>query len=137
MKLYKKYQHRKKRYELIAEDIVNVPKNITSVYEKIQYSYDVLGMVSIVYTGLADNYYFVTEIKGTKYSLYQISTGKTEQYRIRGALSKQSPVKGTDIIRIDKINQEGKWRKGADDKWSQSNTEMEDIIKAYVVVKKS
>lgn len=135
LKLYKKYQHRKKRYELIAEDMINVPKNTTSVYEKIQYSYEVLGMVSVIYSSLADNYYFVTEIKGSKYSLYQISTGKTVQYRIRGKLAKQSPVAVTDIIMVNKIEQEGKWHKNADDKWVQSDTDMEDIIKSYVVVK--
>lgn len=128
--LYKKFQHRKKRYELIAEHIIVMPKGTTSLYDKIQYSYDVTGMVAVT-ADISEDYYFITEVKGTKYTLYQIATGKIVQYRIRGKISKQAPVKERDIIQIFEVKPEGKWYKGADDKWVQSKDNMEDVIQQY------
>ena len=136
LNLLKKYKTRKRCYELVMEDMVNAPKNTTTLYDKIQYSYEVTKMVLVVDQSLSDAWYFVTEIKGTKYNLYQIATGKMVTYRIRGKLTKQIPVKETNIIQILETGQEGKWKKNADDKWIQSDTDMEDVIKSYKVIKK-
>ena len=138
LKLYKKFQNRKKRYELIAENMVNVPKGLTSVYDMIQYSYDVCGMVTVVYSSIADNYYFVSDIKGTKYTLYQISTGKNVQLRIRAKLTKQTPINVTDIISVyaEDIKPEGKWRQNTEGKWVQSADSFEDVVQKYQVLKK-
>lgn len=139
LKLYKKFQNRKKRYELIAENMVNVPKGLTSVYDMIQYSYDVCGMVTVVYSSIADNYYFVSDIKGTKYTLYQISTGKNVQLRIRAKLTKQVPINVTDIISVyaEDIKPEGKWHQNTEGKWVQSTDTFEDVVQKYQVLKKS
>lgn len=139
LKLYKKFQNRKKRYELIAENMVNVPKGLTSVYDMIQYSYDVCGMVTVVYSSIADNYYFVSDIKGTKYTLYQISTGKNVQLRIRAKLTKQVPINVTNIISVyaEDIKPEGKWHQNTEGKWVQSTDTFEDVVQKYQVLKKS
>ena len=132
--LFKKYQNRKKRYELIEEGIALMPLGTTSVYDMIQYEYDVNNMISMVYSSISEKYFFVSEIKGTKYSLYQIATGKTSTLRIRKSLTNQAPINVADIIEVDEIRKEGKWKQDANGKWSQDSDNLEDVVRKYTIL---
>lgn len=132
--LFKKYQNRKKRYELIEEGIALMPLGTTSVYDMIQYEYDVNNMVSMVYSSISEKYFFVSDIKGTKYTLYQIATGKTSTLRIRKSLTNQAPINVADIIEVDEVRKEGKWKQDANGKWSQDSNNLEDVVRKYTIL---
>lgn len=132
--LFKKYQNRKKRYELIEEGIALMPLGTTSVYDMIQYEYDVNNMISMVYSSISEKYFFVSDIKGTKYTLYQIATGKTSTLRIRKSLTNQAPINVADIIEVDEVRKEGKWKQDANGKWSQDSNNLEDVVRKYTIL---
>lgn len=132
--LFKKYQNRKKRYELIEEGIALMPLGTTSVYDMIQYEYDVNNMISMVYSSISEKYFFISDVKGTKYTLYQIATGKTSTLRIRKSLTNQAPINVADIIEVDEIRKEGKWKQNADGKWSQDSNNLEDVVRKYTIL---
>jgi len=132
--LFKKYQNRKKRYELIEEGIALMPLGTTSVYDMIQYEYDVNNMISMVYSSISEKYFFISDVKGTKYILYQIATGKTSTLRIRKSLTNQAPINVADIIEVDEIRKEGKWKQNADGKWSQDSNNLEDVVRKYTIL---
>lgn len=135
MVLYKKYKNRKKCFELIEQGLPSIPKDTTTLYDRIVYSFDLTGMISVVDMSLPNDYYFITEVKGSKYSCYQISTGKTATFRIRGKLTKQVPVNVKDVIKVLSTRQEGKYYKNGADEWVQSDTMMEEVVTQYKLLK--
>jgi len=134
--LYKKYKTRKKWYDLVSIEAQIYQKGTTSLIDKLIYAFELTGMPTVVAPNVSDSWYFVTEIKGSKYKMYQIATGKTVEYRIRGSLTKQLPVSEKNVVQVLEINPEGKWRKDANDNWTQDNNVTEDVIKKYKVLKK-
>ena len=135
MVLYKKYKNRKKCFELIEQGLPSIPKDTTTLYDRIVYSFDLTGMISVTDMSLPNDYYFITEVKGSKYSCYQISTGKTATFRIRGKLTKQVPIDVKDVIKVLGTRQEGKYYKNGADEWVQSDTMMEEVVTQYKVLK--
>ena len=129
--LYKKYKTRKKWYDLVSTAAQIYQKGTTSLIDKLVYAFELTGMPTVVAPNISDNWYFITEIRGTKYKMYQIATGKMVEYRIRDSLTKQLPVSEKNIIQVLEVKPEGKWRKNANDEWVQDNNNLEDVVKKY------
>ena len=135
--LYKKYKTRKSWYSLVSTAAEIYSKGTTTIYDKLIYSFELTGLPSVVAPNLSDNWYFITEIKGTKYTMYQISTGKVKSFRIRNSITQQMPIAEKQIIQVLDVKQEGKYKKNADNKWIQDPNNLEDVVKQYKVVKMS
>ena len=135
--LYKKYKTRKSWYRLVSTAAEIYSKGTTTIYDKLIYSFELTGLPSVVAPNLSDNWYFITEIKGTKYTMYQISTGKVKSFRIRNSITQQMPIAEKQIIQVLDVKQEGKYKKNADNKWIQDPNNLEDVVKQYKVVKMS
>lgn len=133
--LYKKYKTRKSWYSLVSTAAEIYSKGTTTIYDKLIYSFELTGLPSVVAPNLSDNWYFITEIKGTKYTMYQISTGKVKPFRIRNSVTQQMPIAEKQIIQVLDVKQEGKYKKNADNKWIQDPNNLEDVVKKYKVIK--
>lgn len=120
--------------------ITDYPK--TTKYDKLCYEYEYLGYIQTVLPKMNKDYYFVTGIKGKEsknVTIYQISTGKSETYKIRKKLFNSYPLEPGDCIHIKEFTNDFKWRKTIDengkDKWEQTS-EHEMLITKYSVLTK-
>lgn len=135
LSFYKKFKNRKKCFDLVKETMETIPfESKTSVYDTIKNEFEVTNMVTVVLPALKD-YYFITDIKGGQYTMYELATGGTVKYKIRKkTLDSHTPINVGDIIKVTEVKPEGKWYKDANDKWIQSKENFENVVKNFIPV---
>ena len=114
----------------------------TTKYDRLVYEWENLGYIQTILPKMDQDYYFVTAIKGKEsktVTIYQISTGKTETYKIRKKLFSTNPIEEGQCIHVKEYTNDFKWRRTVDEngktKWEQTS-EHEMLISKYSVLTK-
>lgn len=113
----------------------DMPK--TTVVDRIDAQNELLGYINITLPKLSEDYYYVVDIVGKSgnfLKMYQLSDGSMFQVKIRAKTKQKNPIDKGDVIKIEEISDERKWRKDTDGKWYQID-ETEKILTRYSRVK--
>jgi DNA polymerase III subunit alpha len=121
----------------LVENTCNIQ---TSVSDRIDYEAKHLGYIQLMIPEIANHYIYVLSVD-TKFSNrniigYVIHNGGQIKMKVRAKTFAENPIEIGNILRIDKMKNEGRWNKDADGKWIQSKTETETILYKYAKVKK-
>lgn len=128
-KLYKNFDYESALLK-IWSDLEDVPQRLS---DKIKAEYKYLGYITTTVPHLDNDYGVVLEIKpGDKkgtYTIYNIKTGDTEEYKIRNTLltNLEFEINIGDIIKIKNTKQEKKWRRNNNGEFYRSD-EIETFI---------
>lgn len=121
----------------------------TTIIDRIAYELEYMDVIYITIPTLAEDYYYVQEIKDNWVTLYQLQTGNTLKIKYRrgwGAWYKTNPFYERQIIKVTDIHPEHKKRPRKDENgnevldekgkkiWDEIE-EMEDILGKWIVVK--
>ena len=111
---------------------IDYPK--TTIKNRIQNELEHLGYIQIVLDNVADEYYYVTEIKGNWLTLYQLHTGNTIKAKSRKKYLEDTDIDIGKIIKIIEFKNENKWCKDFMGEWYKSD-ETEKILTRFLVLK--
>lgn len=134
LKLFKKYYK-----QILAQVSAKYPYEPTTILDKIKYEVKLLGYTDLVDESVNDNYYIVCGVEANNYgtvfaSLYQLSSGYQQTYKVDKAWSKEAPIKVGDILNcFFDVRQKGKYiEEDGKKKWVKID-EYETILKKYSI----
>ena len=136
LKLFKKYYK-----QILAQVSAKYPYHPTTILDKIKYEVELLGYTDLIDESVNDNYYIVCGVEtnqwGTAFStLYQISSGYQQVYKVDKKYYQQYPFKVGDILNcFFDVKQCGHYEtiEGQEKKKWVLDNEYETILKKYSI----
>lgn len=136
LKLFKKYYK-----QILAQVSAKYPYQPTTTLDKIKYEVELLGYTDLIDEGANDGYYIVTGIEtnnwGTTFtSLYQISSGYQQTYKVDKKWAKETPFKVGDILNcFFDVKEKGRYIEveGQEKKKWVTTGEYETVLKKYSI----
>ena len=113
-------------------ETIDYPK--TTIKNRIQSELEHLGYIQMTLDNVAEEYYYVVEVRGTWLTLYQLRTGNTVKIKSRKKYLDSTDIEVGKIIKILEIKEEQKWRKDNMGEWYRSD-ETEPILTRLLVLK--